>query len=292
MTMDPVYIVRTETVDAARLKELALPALIGNANMLRRMSRMVRMGVAAGMLCLDGIAPDDIGGIVTATCLGGLEDTEKFLAEISERNESGLNPTPFMRSVFNTVGAQIALLKGIKVYNVTYVHRTSSFETALSDALMLLSEGRRNVLAGAFDEMTPSSVAVKERLGLYRNGKHPGEGASFFLLSARSSDISSGSLSARPLALLYGADVFRGSMSEAETRAHISGFLASHGVSETDAEIIDGSEYRARYGEWGTVSARILSEAACSMSGRERRYALLHNCSDGHTHSIILIGKA
>lgn len=288
MIMEPVYIERTETVDAARLKELGLPALIGNANMLRRMSRMVRMGVAAGMLCLDGIHNDAIGAIVTATCLGGLEDTEKFLAEISERNEAGLNPTPFMRSVFNTVGAQIALLKGIKVYNVTYVHRTASFENALSDALMLISEGRRNVLAGAFDEMTPSSVTVKERLGLYRHGRHPGEGASFFLLSDRSSDC----LSARPLALLYGVDVFRGSMSEEETRVHMSGFIASHGVPESDVEIIDGSVYRALYGEWGTVSARILSEVAVSMSGRGSRYALLHNCSDGLTHSMILIGKA
>lgn len=288
MIMEPVYIERTEAVDAARLKELGLPALIGNANMLRRMSRMVRMGVAAGMLCLDGIPNDAIGAIVTATCLGGLEDTEKFLAEISERNEAGLNPTPFMRSVFNTVGAQIALLKGIKVYNVTYVHRTASFENALSDALMLISEGRRNVLAGAFDEMTPSSVTVKERLGLYRHGRHPGEGASFFLLSDRSSDC----LSARPLALLYGVDVFRGSMSEEETRVHMSGFIASHGVPESDVEIIDGSVYRALYGEWGTVSARILSEVAVSMSGCGSRYALLHNCSDGLTHSMILIGKA
>lgn len=296
MIMEPVYIERTETVDAARLKELGLPALIGNANMLRRMSRMVRMGVAAGMLCLDGIPNDAIGAIVTATCLGGLEDTEKFLAEISERNEAGLNPTPFMRSVFNTVGAQIALLKGIKVYNVTYVHRTASFENALSDALMLISEGRRNVLAGAFDEMTPSSVTVKERLGLYRHGRHPGEGASFFLLSDRlsdrSSDRSSGSLLSRPLALLYGVDVFRGSMSEEETRVHMSGFIASHGVPESDVEIIDGSVYRALYGECGTVSARILSEVAVSMSGRGSRYALLHNCSDGLTHSMILIGKA
>lgn len=283
MIMDPVYIERTETVDAARLKELALPALIGNANMLRRMSRMVRMGVAAGMLCLDGTSPEDVGAIVTATCLGGLEDTERFLAEISERNEAGLNPTPFMRSVFNTVGAQIALLKGIKVYNVTYVHRTSSFESALADALMLLSEGRRQVLAGAFDEMTPSSVAVKERLGLYRHGRHPGEGASFFLLSDRPSD--------RTLAAIYGVDVFRGSMSEDETGRHIPGFLAAHGVSAADVEIIDGSPYRALYGEWGTVSARILSEAAVAMSGRSGRYVLLHNCSDGRTHQMILIGK-
>lgn len=284
MIMDPVYIERTETVDAARLKELALPALIGNANMLRRMSRMVRMGVSAGMLCLDGIAPEDVGAIVTATCLGGLEDTEKFLAEISERNEAGLNPTPFMRSVFNTVGAQIALLKGIKVYNVTYVHRTSSFENALADALMLLSEGRHKVLAGAFDEMTPSSVAVKERLGLYSHGRHPGEGASFFLLADRPSD--------RTLAMIYGVDVFRGSMSAEETEAHIRDFLAAHGVSVADAEIIDGSAYRALYGEWGTVSARILSDVAEEMPRRAGSHVLLHNCSDGHTHSLILIGKA
>ena len=72
----------------------------------------------------------------------------------------------------------------------------------------------------------------------------------------------------------------------------MSGFIASHGVPESDVEIIDGSVYRALYGEWGTVSARILSEVAVSMSGRGSRYALLHNCSDGLTHSMILIGKA
>lgn len=284
MIMDPVYIERTETVDAARLKDLGLPALIGNANMLRRMSRMVRMGVAAGMLCLDGIAPEDIGAVVTATSLGGLEDTEKFLSEIYGRNESGLNPTPFMRSVFNTVGAQIALLKGIKVYNVTYVHRTSGFENALADAFMLLSEGRHNVLAGAFDEMTGSSVAVKERLGLYRHGRHPGEGASFFLLSDRPSD--------RSLAMLYGVDVCRNGMTaEREIRSRMACFLAGHGVAESDADIIDGSLYRARYGEWGTASARILSELAGSMDSRSRRYALLYNCYGSHTLSMILIGK-
>lgn len=284
MIMNPVYIERTETVDAVRLKELALPALIGNPNMLRRMSRMVRMGVAAGMLCLDGVVPDEVGAIVTATCLGGLEDTEKFLAEISERNETGLNPTPFMRSVFNTVGAQIALLKGIKVYNVTYVHRTSGFESALADAMMLISEGSRTVLAGAFDEMTPSSVAVKERLGLYRSGRHPGEGASFFLLS--------GSPSGSPLAVLYGVTVCRGMLSDEEVRSHMARFLDSHGVAGSDVDIIDGSVYRSGYGEWGTVSARILSEVAGTMASRSRRYALLYNCSDGRTHSMILIGKA
>ena len=165
--MVPVYIDRVSYVDGSSLKDLPLASLIGNPNMLRRMSRLIRMGVAAGLMCLDGLSPDEVDAIVTATSLGGLEDTGKFLEEISSRNESSLNPTPFMRSTFNTVGAQIALLKGIRAYNVTYVHRGLSLESALTDAMLQIAEGRRNVLAGAFDGITPESHAVKEPVSCF-----------------------------------------------------------------------------------------------------------------------------
>jgi hypothetical protein len=101
-----------------------------------------------------------------------------------------LNPTAFIQSTFNTIGAQIALILKNSSYNVTYAHRGFSFESALLDAMLRIEDGdARNVLVGAMDEITDLSFAVMERLGFWRNGAVMGEGANFFLLSgSKSSD--------------------------------------------------------------------------------------------------------
>ena len=66
-----------------------------------------------------------------------------------------LNPTPFIQSTFNTVGAQIALLRGLHCYNTTYANRWTSFENALTDAALRIGAGlSRAVLVGAFDDDT------------------------------------------------------------------------------------------------------------------------------------------
>lgn len=160
--------------------------LVADASLRRRMSRIVKMGVACGLKCIEGLAPESIDAIITATGFGCLADTEKFIESIVANNERLLNPTPFIQSTFNTIGGQIALLRGIHSYNVTYAHRGLSFESALIDAAMQVAEGKKNVLLGAIDEITASSADIQRRLGMTREYEL-GEGANFFVLNAAAS---------------------------------------------------------------------------------------------------------
>lgn len=157
--------------------------IITNANMRRRMSRIVKMGVACALECIAEAENKEIDGIITATGFGCLGDTEKFLKNLIENEEEMLNPTAFIQSTFNTIGAQIALITKNQSYNTTYVHRGLSFESALLDAVLCLNEGSKQVLVGAADELTPSSVVIQRRLGLLMDIK-AGEGAHFFILSS------------------------------------------------------------------------------------------------------------
>lgn len=175
--MSPVYIRSACAVGPSFGPEPDYREAIKDAGLRRRMGRIVRMSVACALKCLEDIRPD---AIITATALGCLADTEKFMGDLLERGEQGLNPTPFIYSVFNTPGAQTALAEGIRSYNTTYVHRGDSFSSALADALLCLSEGMDNVLVEAFDEVISASEDILRRLGRYRECR---EGAVSFLLS-------------------------------------------------------------------------------------------------------------
>ena len=74
---------------------------------IRRMSRIIRMGVAAAMECLQEAAVKAPDAIVTGTAYGCLEDTNSFLSKMVEFNEELLTPTAFIQSTHNTIGAQI-----------------------------------------------------------------------------------------------------------------------------------------------------------------------------------------
>jgi hypothetical protein len=158
-----------------------------DAKALRRMSRIIRMGVATANDCLLQAGEKEPGAIVTGTAYGCLEDTDGFLQSLIQRREEALQPAPFIQSTHNTVGAQIALMLQCTRYNNTFVHRGASFENALLDAILLLSEGEaETVLAGAVDEITDTSHAILQRFGLYRHVP-AGEGAAFFLLASQPS---------------------------------------------------------------------------------------------------------
>lgn len=165
--------------------------LIPEMNIRRRMSRVVKSGVAAGiesLLEFGGRA--EVDAIVTATGLGCIADSEKFLDALIANEETMLNPTPFIQSTFNTVGAQIALLRGLHCYNTTYANRWTSFENALTDAALRIGAGlSRAVLVGAFDETTPSAEKILQRLGVARQGGW-GESSVFFVLTAEAFDTS------------------------------------------------------------------------------------------------------
>ena len=292
--MCPVYINRIASIHAESRNEKPYfsaqepdyKEMITNANLRRRMSRMIKMGVACGLECLKDISPEKIDAIITATGLGCLADTEKFMNALIDNREQMLNPTAFIQSTFNTVGAQIALLLKIHAYNVTYVHRGLSFESALIDGIMSIAEGKQQVLAGAMDEITPTSHIIQQRLGLLK-GTTAGEGAQFFLLSAQKEE--------QTFAELKGVDTFITRMSAPE----ISG---KNGQEATDAVYTDlehslfphalHSSFKEQCGEYQTASSyalwmvtKALKEEASS------RYALIYNQYQGINHSIILIKR-
>lgn len=163
--------------------------VITDANLRRRMGRLLKMAVWCGLKSLDGVPSEMVSGIITSTGAGFMKDTISFGSSIFDREETLLNPSPFMQSTFNTASGYIALIRKIHAYNTTYVQQADGFAASLVDAAMLLDDaGEGNVaLVGAFDEVTPEVDVIRQRLGLYRvgDGFLPlGEGAAAFLLSA------------------------------------------------------------------------------------------------------------
>jgi len=123
------------------------------ANMLRRMSHIIKMGIVAAKISLQQAELENVDAIITGTGLGCFEDTDKFLKTIIENNEQLLTPTSFIQSTHNTVAGQIALLIKCHNYNFTYTQQGLSFESALIDADMFLNENKNsNVLVGGLDE--------------------------------------------------------------------------------------------------------------------------------------------
>lgn len=163
--------------------------VITDANSRRRMGRLLKMAVWCGLKSLDGVPSERVAGIITSTGAGFMKDTISFGSSIFDREETLLNPSPFMQSTFNTASGYIALIRKIHAYNTTYVQQADGFAASVIDAAMLLDDaGEGNVaLVGAFDEVTPEVDVIRQRLGLYRVGDAflpLGEGAAAFLLSA------------------------------------------------------------------------------------------------------------
>ena len=216
-----------------------------DAKLIRRMSRIIKMGVAAALQCLkagDVQIPD---AIITGTAYGCLEDTENFLKRLIENEEEMLSPTAFIQSTHNTVAAQIALLISCHNYNNTFVSKGFSFENALLDAQMLLLENNvHNILVGGVDELTDTSFKILSRFGLYKKetfntahlytdtsrGTVAGEGASFFLLSNQKQDTDSVCLDG--FATLYKPD------NNDEVEEFISSFLKAHNINISDIDIV------------------------------------------------------
>lgn len=167
---------------------------------IRRMSRLLKMGISTGMQSLKeaGVASPD--AIITGTGRGSMTDMEKFMLDMIALNEAALNPTSFIQSTYNSVNGWLALNTKSTGYNQTYVHRGHSLEMALFDGWMLLNEHNQpmNILAGSFDELTPDYYKVKSKvnywkvptvnsLDLHKHNTTPGtiagEGSSFFTLS-------------------------------------------------------------------------------------------------------------
>ena len=227
----------SQTTESAENLE-SLPAIetnykdyVTDAGLRRRMSRIVKMGVAAALNCLKNSSVENPDAIITATGLGCLTDTEKFLNAIVANDEQLLNPTSFIQSTFNTIGAQIALILKNHNYNFTYVHRGFSFETAMLDAMMQLADNEaQNVLVGAVDEITPISFQVMKRMGFWRNGAKMGEGAQFFMLSSIPSE--------KDYAVLKAISTFLLPENELSAETEIGLFLEKNGTTLQKIDLV------------------------------------------------------
>jgi len=225
----------------------------------RRMSRIIKMGVSSALLALRNSGTDKVDGIITGTGWGCLADTEKFLNSIYENDERLLNPSAFIQSTPNTVGAQVALSIGSKSYNVSYVHGGISFESALIDTMLKLQERNcGNILVGGFDEMSPTKKHILERMGVWRIAK-PGEGSYFFVMSNRVTDTT--------VAELVSVDIPHGH-SELKEHIDLSG----------NVMLLCGAEDMLHYSE--NLSSKVVNyKENCGEYPTASAYALWYGCT-------------
>jgi len=290
-----------------------------NPVQLRRMSRILKMGLGASSICINRLPEAKIDAIVVGTGLACIIDLEKFLISVLDGNEHGLSPIPFINSSHNTVAAQIAMMHKITGYNNTYCHRGASFESALQDALMLLEEGEaQHVLVGGIDEYSRHyQTYISEEYGL--KNALLGEGAVFFILEKERRE--------NTLAELKGVHHFLVKNEELRIKngelnntgfqlikEEISGFLQKQGLNRTDIGIfISGKNgncitdciykelesgffpnakthyFKHLCGEYMTATAFALEQAVHLLKVQTEKYALIYNHYDYINHSIMLI---
>lgn len=148
--------------------------------LLRRMGKLLRMSVASAKMSLEQAGIEQPDAIIVGTGLGCLQDTEKFL-DNSLTLEGLIPPTAFIQSTHNTVAGQISLSLKNHGYNMTHTQNTVSFEHALTDGVLSLSEGLANVLVGSADEKIDILDDIAVNLGYA--GLDLTSGVSFFVVT-------------------------------------------------------------------------------------------------------------
>ncbi|MEI7596279.1 MAG: beta-ketoacyl synthase chain length factor [Bacteroidota bacterium] len=294
---------------------------------LRRMSKIVRMGVTTAKTALKNANVETPDAIIVGTGLGCIEDTTKFLSQMIDNNEQLLNPTAFIQSTHNTVSGQIALMLGCRNYNLTYTQKSISFESALLDAyLMLKSNEAKNILVGGIDEITEDSHKLMKLAGCTKNtntenGYTPGEGSTFFVVSNEKSNKNINKISDISLFntiknnedLIYKTNEFlsKNNLSIADIDVFISGAnddLKNDKPHSFLKEIFSQSiiaNYKHLVGEYDTASAfsvwlasKIIETnsvprgiIANSVSKKEHNNILIYNSFNNKNHSLILLSK-
>ena len=242
--------------------------VIANANLRRRMNRMLKMGTYAAMKCL---ADTDVDMMLTATSLGSISDTEKMLDTIYSSGETLGNPTAFIQSTFNTLAGNIAQLKSTHIPNVTFVNRGETVANTLRYAQMKLSCDADNILYVSSDEKTELSETVLKKFHLSANGMY-GEGSTAMILSSEKT----GAL-AEIVFSKCGIDVMSA--------------LKELGMPMEDVEILD---YKRWCGEYATALAFGVALAArmleFGMFEGKTHVAIEHRY--GHEISVVVLGKS
>lgn len=282
--------------------------------LLRRMSRIVRMGLATAHKALDDAANPPLDAIISGTAWGCVKDTEKFLETIIENNEEYLTPTAFVQSTHNTVAGQIALLHHDNCYNMSYVQGHVSFESALIDAMLLFYDNKaRNILVNGIDEQTEKLGILLERLQCAKAGTQiMGEGAACLILGAEQTS--------NTYAQLTGATMLYRPKDKASIKQTLQQVLqeANLGFEDIDVVLTGNQEpsleqeffseaacsnYKKLCGEYPTstafataIGAQLLkgdlsTKTALGINKKEIKQVLVYNNHQDINHSIILLSK-
>jgi hypothetical protein len=268
-------------------------------NVLRRMSKSVRMGIGAALPLLK-YSPD---GILIGTGYGGMEDSVRFLNQIIAYDEGILTPGTFVQSTANAIASQLGLLHHNRGYNITYVSRGLSFESALLDAAMLVSEHPgSNWLVGGVDEISDHHYRFECAEGWYKEGVVAGEGAAVFLVNDRPA----GALARISKIVLRGGEeeeVLRSALTDmldgqtpdlllsgenGDSRAR-NWYRIAESLMGPDTGIV---RFKQLCGEYPTASAFGLW-LACNLPGAqpEHRHILFYNNYKLTQHSLILLER-
>jgi len=156
-----------------------------NPVQLRRMSRILKLGLGASQLCIRAAGNPVPDAIIVGTGLACINDLETFLKSVLNENEHALSPIPFINSSHNTVAAQISRILKNRSYNNTFCHRGTAFESALQDAMMMIDSGEaRNALLGGIDEYSENYRKLLQYISPNTlQMTNMGEGTAFFMLS-------------------------------------------------------------------------------------------------------------
>jgi 3-oxoacyl-[acyl-carrier-protein] synthase II len=162
------------------LPEIDFKTFIKPAN-LRRMDRIGKIVVSAVRLGIDdsglNLKEEDSGriGISIGTGLGSSDTVDQFFRSLLKEGPLGAAPLLFQTAVPNAITSHCAIEYGIKGVNITFSHKESSTEMAMTFAYHLLKEGRADVVfAGGGDELSEPLYHVYSMLGALSPGKGKG----------------------------------------------------------------------------------------------------------------------
>ena len=164
----------------AQLPEIDFKSFIKPAN-LRRMDRIGKIVVSAVRLAIDdsglNLKEEDSNrlGISIGTGLGSSDTVDQFFRSLLKEGPIGAAPLLFQTAVPNAITSHCAIEYGIKGVNITFSHKESSTEMAMTFAYHLLKEGRADVIfAGGGDELSEPLYHVYSMLGALSPGKGKG----------------------------------------------------------------------------------------------------------------------
>ncbi len=162
------------------LPEIDFKAFIKPTN-LRRMDRIGKIVVSAVRSAIDDSGlilkeedPSRIG-ISIGTGLGSSDTVDQFFRSLLKEGPLGAAPMLFQTAVPNAITSHCAIEYGIKGVNITFSHKESSTEMAMTFGYRLLKDGRADIiLAGGGDELSEPLYHVYSMLGALSPGRGKG----------------------------------------------------------------------------------------------------------------------